>query len=279
MTDTPERAPLATSPISAVLPLWNAETYVEQAVADWTASLDSLSRDYELLLVDDGSTDRTGDLAQALAESRPKVRLLRHPARQGIGAVVRTGLAAARFPLVATTDLADPYPAAALERMLAVDDQVDLIAGYRAWEPRGSAGLVFRWLVRTVLGVEAAPRDVPGRLARRLPARAFFAIRLRDVTCGLRLYRKALFDRFVIQSNGPFAQVEILAKANFLDCIMTEVPVTCRPRGPVGDDQPGWRQALAEGWQVFAHPQFRRAENAPPPASASEEQRPVSGDR
>jgi glycosyltransferase involved in cell wall biosynthesis len=257
MTDAPDLPPIAKSPISALLPLFNAAAYLEQTVGDWTAHLDGLKQDYELLLVDDGSTDRTIALAEALASRQAHIRLLRHAARQGIGAVVRTGLAAATHPLFFCTDFADPYPAAGLDKLLEVIDQVDLVSGYRCWEP-GVPGRPFRWCTRTMFGVEAAPRDFPRRLARRLPVRILFALRLTDVTCGFRLYRRSVLERIPIQSNGPFAQVEILAKANFLGCMMTEVPVLFRPRGPVETPESDLRQSYREARQVFFHPEFGR---------------------
>jgi dolichol-phosphate mannosyltransferase len=257
MIDPPERPPIAAAPISVVLPLYNAEAYLEQAASDWTAHLDGLSRDYELLLVDDGSTDATAERADAQAGRHARVRVLRHPAREGIGAVLRTGLAAATHPLLACTDFGDPYSVAALDRLLEVIDHVDLVSGYRAWEPP-ALGRPLRWLIRTVFGIEAAPRDFFGRLAWRLPNRALFAVRLTDVTCGFRLYRRTMFERLRIQSNGPFAQVEVLAKANFLGCMMTEVPVHYRPRGPL-DSGAELRQILAEARRVFSDPDFGRA--------------------
>ncbi len=204
--------------------------------------------------MDDGSGDRTADLAETFAG--PRVRLLRHPARRGIGAVLRTALAACAHPLVACTEFGSPYAVGALDRMLEVIDHVDLVSGYRGGEPAHVPGRLYHWLARSVFGVQAGPRDFFAQLGRRLPARVLFALRLTDVACGFRLYRRTLFDRIPIQSDGPFAQVEILAKANFLGCMMTEVPVHYRPLGPVAEPAATLRQALAEARSVFFEPDF-----------------------
>src|SRR5579883_3303890 len=101
----PELAPLppsATAPLSVVLPAWNAAGYLKEVLAEWTSYLDDLGRDYEIILVDDGSSDETPALADELAQNNPRLRVHHHTLRQGFGAALRTGLAAARLPLVCT---------------------------------------------------------------------------------------------------------------------------------------------------------------------------------
>ena len=87
----------------------------------------------------------------------------------------------------------------------------------------------------------AAPSPLPGWLggkghAARLLARVLFGVRNRDVLCPYRLMRREIFARIPLQSDGPFVHVEVLAKANFLGCILAEdVPLgRRRPAGPGG---------------------------------------------
>jgi glycosyltransferase involved in cell wall biosynthesis len=265
--------PIAAAPISVVLPAHNAESSLDQVVNDWLAYLDGLQREYEILLIDDGSTDGTGKRAEALAASRPRVRVLGHPTRQGVGAAVRTALAAATHPLLCTVSCDPQYQAADLRLMLDVIDHVDLVSGYRPWEPSPGSlrrlGLAYRWLIHTVFGVYAPPKGLPAAVARRLLARVLFGVRLSDVTCPFRLCRRSIFARIPIQSDGPFVHIEILAKANFLGCIMTEVPIGSRSPRP--DERPPAQASLREMWadarRVLAHPDFgpvQVAEPAPP---------------
>ena len=85
-----------------------------------------------------------------------------------------------------------------------------------------------------------------------------FGVRLSDVACPFRLCRRSVFERMPIQANGPFAHVEMLAKANFLACLMTEAPLKHHP--PPGDDLVGPAQtakaAWAEAFRVFKRPDF-----------------------
>ena len=118
MPEFPPLPPIATQPLSVVLLAHNAAAHLEAVVTDWCTYLNGLDRDYELLLVDDGSTDKTAALAAGLAERSPRLRLLRHDKHQGEGAALRTGLAQARHPLLFYT-LCDPrYRPAHLNRLL-----------------------------------------------------------------------------------------------------------------------------------------------------------------
>src|SRR5262249_31533306 len=102
MPDLPQRPSVAGVPLSILLLAHNPGPEVGDVLASWSKYLPSLNRDYELLLVDDGSSDCTID-AGALEASTPRLRVLRHPEPRGLGASLRTGLAAASKPLVCFT--------------------------------------------------------------------------------------------------------------------------------------------------------------------------------
>src|SRR5262245_59332226 len=97
----PEFAPLppiASEPISVVLLAHNEEPHLEEVMGRWVGFLNGLGREYEIVLVDGGSSDATAERAEPLAARNPRVRLLRHPSPQGEGAALRTGVTAAQFP-------------------------------------------------------------------------------------------------------------------------------------------------------------------------------------
>ncbi len=151
------------------------------------------------------------------------------------------------------------------KRLLAVIDPVHLVSGYRAGRPVPmfwrTVGLLTRILCRIVFG--AAPAPLPGWLgvnghAARLLARVLFAVRNRDVLCPYRLARREIFARIPLQSDGPFVHVEVLAKANFLGCVLAEDvplgdaqrPVRAEPRDGPGDG------FIKECMHVFDRPDF-----------------------
>ncbi len=265
MSESAELPPVATEPLSVLLLARDDAPYLAEVLGAWLSPLAELGRPYEIILVDDASGDGTGGLAEFLAGRQPRIRVLRHTARQGPGAAFRTGLAAAQYPLLLSAPCDRQYEPASLKAFLEAIDKVHLVSGCRVlapvpWWLRG-VGLAYRGLVRLLLGESRPP--LPGWLgwsgqARRLGARLFFGVRLRDVECPFRLYRRSIFERIPIQSNGGFAQVEILAKANFLGCIMCEEEVPHRPR-PRWAAEP-FRRLVHEARRVLSNPDFGPAE-------------------
>src|SRR5947209_7296668 len=211
MPEANERPPIAHAPLSVVLPACNVEADLIVIVDGWKAYLDSLNRDYELVITDDGSSDRTGRLADELAAKLPRLKVIHHPTAQGFGAALRSGLAAAQLPLFFYGECTTAYQPQELGKLLEMIDHVDLVTGIRVWQQNRPA-----W----------SPRDWWSRLALRL----VFGLRLKDADCAFKLFRRSIFARIPIQSDGAFVHAEILAKANFLGCMMAEVEVSYAPR-------------------------------------------------
>jgi glycosyltransferase involved in cell wall biosynthesis len=252
----PEKLPaILPAPLSVILPVFNQEASLEAVVESWVSYLESLGNGYEMLLVDDGSTDRTVAVMEALRGKNSAVHALRNDTHRGFGAALRTGLAAAQHPLLAYTGFRSPYQPADLNGLLKWINEVHLVTGYRMCGRR-------------------AYRKTWGEWAYRWLARWIFGVQLRDVGCVFLLARRSNFERIPLQSNGPLAHVEVLAKANFLGCMLTEVPVPYPPtlrEGPLGDTSLG--QLLREARRLFAHPDFGppvlpEKASSHPPASA-----------
>ena len=265
MPDLPSLPPIASQPLTVALLARDDAAHVEELVSAWAAHMDGLNRDYQLIVVDDGSADDTAARAQALREKWPHLEVLRHEAPRGVGAALRTALTAASRPLFFYT-LCDPrYRPDDLARLLGVIDPVHLVSGYRAGRPVPTLWRVVGGLSRALCRVvfSAAPPPLPGWLGRdghaaRLLARVLFAVRNRDVLCPYRLMRRDIFARIPLQSDGPFVHVELLAKANFLGCILAEdVPLgdAQQPVRAEARDGPG-AGFLKECMRVFDRPDF-----------------------
>jgi hypothetical protein len=265
MPEPHERLPISSAPISAALLAHNASVDTDEVVTAWIKMLDGLDRDYELLLVNDGSTDDTGLQADAAAARWPRLRVFHHSGRLGMGVSLRTAIAAARYPLFFYTTCDKQFQPADLQRLLDKIDKVDLVSGYRIG-PHVPGWLVwfdrlYQLFARVVFGVALEPRTSWlgwAGLRRRLLARWIFGVRLRDSECAFRLFRRELLQRFPIQSNGSLAQIEIIAKANFLGAWMAEAPVTRLPRpGIVDSAGPDSPQTFREEvGRLFKRPEF-----------------------
>jgi len=267
--------PVAGQPLSVVLLASDAAAYVQEVLTGWIGWLDKRGKPYELLLVDDGSADGTAAHADALADRHPRLRVLRHAQRQGEGAALRTGLAAATQPLVFYTLCHPDYRPEYLEQMLDKPmadeaqgkeiDHVHLMSGYRAGVPMPAGLRVLGWLWRvfSMIVFSYWPSPLPGWLGWRrhlgwLLARSFFALRHHDVACPFRLFRREVIARIPIQSNSAFAHVEVLAKANALGHYLgEEIPLTSAPpEAPPGHRGDSIGQMFAEGYRLFNHPDF-----------------------
>jgi glycosyltransferase involved in cell wall biosynthesis len=285
MPELPPLPPVATQPLSVVLLAHDDAPHLEAVVAGWVTYLNGLGRDYEVLLVDDGSSDGTAALLDVLASRHGRVQVWRHADPRGEGAALRTALAAARHPLLFYTPCKPEYRPADLQRLLTKRrspkekleiDQAHILSGYRAGVPvprfwRG-VGLLWRVLCRVVFAY--APPRLPGWLgwrghAGRLLARALFCVPYHDIACPFRLLRREIFARIPLQSDGPFVHVEILAKATFLGHVLSEeLPLAVRPAPWDARPGGGWRQVLAEGYRLFNRPDFGPPVPAEAPAPA-----------
>jgi Glycosyl transferase family 2 len=240
-----DRTHLPDASISVFLAVFNQQNAIENAVSIWRDFLESLGRDYEILLVDDCSTDQSLARAETLVSTIPRLRVFHHTSRTGYGGTMRTALAHARFHLFAFTTCDARYQAQELAKFIPWMNRVNLVTGYR------------------VTGDGTHPRTWAER-GYWLLNRVFFAVRLRDLPCLYGLAARDIFGRIPIQANSEFAIAEVIAKANFLGHVMTELPIrfqSATPSQPWSDPQSRW-DVLVEMRQVFAHPGFGPASSA-----------------
>jgi glycosyltransferase involved in cell wall biosynthesis len=275
-----DRPKISQEPISVLLPAHNQEAGLMPIAESWLRALGRLDRPFEFLVIDDASTDGTAAVVAGLAARQPAVRVLRHDAQRGFGACLRTALATAQYPLVFYTACDYPYPPSDLTKLLEAIDAADLVTGCRsdpmpAWLRR--VGRVYRVFVRVIFGMQ--PEARPGWRGwrawwRGLRLRLQFGLRVWDVPCAFKLFRRSVLERFPIQSDGEFVHAELLAKANFLGCLMDQRPIGRLPgnfRGVPEPPAPGADHAT-EARRVFRRPEFRSpAPSRPAPLPQSGE--------
>jgi glycosyltransferase involved in cell wall biosynthesis len=275
MPEMPKLPPIASQPLSVVLLARPDDSNFEAALGAWTTFLAGLGREHEILLADDATTDRTAEWV----EQHPGIRLVRDPKRPGIGAALRAALPEARHPLLFYAPCCQSYQPADLPRLIAEIDNVHLVSGHRVgrrvpfW--LRSIEWMYRWFMRIVFGLplEWSPGWLGWRgHVRNGLGRILFGVRLHDAECAFRLFRREIFRRIFIQSDGFFVHLEILAKANFLQAMMSEVPVQFGFRADDWEETNKERcRRRKEGWRVFAHPEFGPTvlPEAEPPRSIS----------
>lgn len=198
--------------LSVVLPAFNEEENVERQVA----AVDGVCRelrfdDWEILVVDDGSKDRTRAVCEGLRERFPKLKLLVHETNQGYAKALRTGFTSATMPLVFYTDCDNQFDVREISILLPKAAEFDIVCGFRIYRFDPFTRLVLSW-------------------GYNLLVRVLFQIRVRDVDCAFKLFRREVFDKIHIESKKFFVDTEILAKASKIGLKMTEIGVRHYPR-------------------------------------------------
>jgi glycosyltransferase involved in cell wall biosynthesis len=201
--------------LSLFFPAHNEEANLVPLVEEAFGALPAIADEWEIVIVDDGSRDGTPRLADELAARHPGVvRAVHHPTNLGYGAALRSGFAAARHELVAFTDGDRQFRIADLGRLtsrLAEPDAPDVVAGYR------------------IRRADPPLRTVYARLYR-LANRTFFGLRVRDVDCACKLFRREALAGLCVESGGAFFSAELLIKLGALGRRIVEVGVPHYPR-------------------------------------------------
>lgn len=212
----PEEKPVqpdaARSPsISVFFPCYNERENMESLVLEAVGVLDSIHRDYEIIVVDDGSRDGTGELADALAAKTPALRVIHHPQNRGYGAALQSGFRAAAKTLVFYTDGDHQFDLKELPGILPLIDSYDIVSCFRMNRQEGLLRKfnAFCWtrLVCTM-----------------------FHLKLKDIDCAFKLYKRKLFDDIEMVSTGALIDTEILARATRKGYTITQVGVHHYPR-------------------------------------------------
>src|SRR5262245_32546376 len=238
----PELPKIADAPLSVVLLAPKEGDERDAAVQAWLEWLGQRPGDAELLVV----LPDAESAGQDAAASDSRLRIIHHVVPSGSGACLQTAVALTRYPLLLFATADRQFRPADAALLLAQIDQVHIVCGCRVAAPPPfwlrALGLVKRLLTRILLGYAEQPRAAwlgwPG-LWQRWRIRLVFGVKLHDAACVFRLYRADVLRRFPVQSQGDFAHVEAIAKANHLGCWMAEVPVSWSPP-PRKNADPHW---------------------------------------
>jgi dolichol-phosphate mannosyltransferase len=197
--------------LSLVIPAYDEAAVIEAAVREADDALGRLFVESEIIVVDDGSRDGTGEIVERLTGELPRLRLERHPVNRGYGAALRSGFEAAAFELVAFTDADCQFDLLDLGRMVPLTDRYPVVAGFRADRKDSFRRRFLSWgynrLARTVLGTG-----------------------VRDCDCALKVFRREALAELLPASRGFFVNTEMLTRARQLGYAVAEVPVTHRQR-------------------------------------------------
>jgi glycosyltransferase involved in cell wall biosynthesis len=182
-------------------PMWNEEEYIHRALHSAREACQTLIDageigDYELLVIDDASTDRTGAMADEIAAADPRVRVVHHPRNRKLGGSLKTGFASARGDLVLYTDADLPFDMDELQKAcrLMRHYEADIVCAYRF--DRTGEGYV-RVVYSTIYNVLV---------------RVLFGVRIRDINFAFKLCRRRVLDEITLVSEGSFIDAELVIR-------------------------------------------------------------------
>jgi len=212
MTDTATKANASSeNSISAFFPCYNEQDNIRRVYESAVRVFGKMGVDYQLIFIDDGSRDRTSEIADAIAAADPKVTVVHHPANLGYGSAIQSGLRAATKSLVFYTDGDGQFDLNELPPLIPLMRQFDIVSCFRINRQEGLVRKLNAWCwTRLVCFV--------------------FDLNLKDINCAFKLFRREIFDGMKLQSTGALINAEILARATRCGCTIMQAGVHHFPR-------------------------------------------------
>ena len=199
--------------------MWNEENYIERAIDAAREECEELitSReiaDYELIIVNDASTDETGEIADKLAANDPRVRVVHHETNRKLGGSMKSGFAAAEGDLVLYTDADLPFDMHDVHRAIRLLRyyDADIVSAYR-FDRTGEG------YVRTVYS-----------FFYNMMVRVLFGVRMRDINFAFKICRTRIFEHVTLKSEGSFIDAELVVRARKLGYTVIQFGTDYFPR-------------------------------------------------
>ena len=194
--------------------MFNEEANIEHAIHYAVDALDQHASDYEIVIVDDASTDQSPHLVRRAVDGNPKIRLISHDFNQKLGASLRTGFGVAKHELILYMDADLPFDPDVLGRAVRAMHltRADVISGYRfdrttEGVKRTLYSIFYNWLIRVL-----------------------FAISVRDVNFSFKLMRREVLEAVQLRSEGSLVDAELIVKARNRGFIIQQIGLDYFPR-------------------------------------------------
>jgi glycosyltransferase involved in cell wall biosynthesis len=198
--------------LSIFFPFWNEGKNIERVVTKAIPVAEKVAQKWEIIMVDDGSSDNTAEVAKKLETKDKKIRLVSHKPNRGYGAALKEGFDSAKYKYVVFNDGDGQFDFAEVTRFLDVIENADIVIGYR----KKRVDNPFRHLLMNML---------------KLWDLVLFGFYFRDIDCGFKLFKKEALDKIQpLRSEGAMITTEILARSKKADLKILQVETNHYPR-------------------------------------------------
>ncbi|MDH4202161.1 MAG: glycosyltransferase family 2 protein [Phycisphaerae bacterium] len=203
--------PFKINSLSVFFPCYNEKDSVRSLTEKALSVIAGICADYEIILVNDGSSDGTAEMADQLAKDYPAVRVIHHTQNKGYGAALQSGFRAATKEYVFYTDGDGQFDIAELPNLLPLIKESDIVSAYRIRRQDNMVRKInaFCWTKLVCF---------------------LFNLKLKDIDCAFKLYKRDIFDHIEMHSTGALIDTEILARAQRKGYTIAQTGVHHYPR-------------------------------------------------
>jgi glycosyltransferase involved in cell wall biosynthesis len=198
--------------ISVVLPAFNEEENIEETVRQAISYLEKNVKEFEIIVVNDGSIDRTGEIVKEIATANNKVCFFNHPKNQGYGAALRSGFEKASLDYIFLMDSDAQFDISELDRFLPFLEESMTIIGYREKRADSFVRILNTWLYHLYI-------------------RSIFGLKVKDIDCAFKVFPRMAYEKIrPLRADGALFSAEFLLKLIRNGYRIKELPVTHHPR-------------------------------------------------
>lgn len=218
------------------MPAFNEEGNIASTLIDATSAAKNITDDYEIIVVNDGSRDKTAEIVEKLSKSDPHLRLVHHKENRGYGAAVKTGLAACAKDWIFFTDSDGQFHYDELERFVEATTSFDLVMGYRKKR------------------MDPFHRVFVAQVLLKIWNFVLFGLTVRDVDCAYKLFSREVRDKIKLNTESAITVSEFIIKAHAYKFRIKQLPVTHYPRRYGEQTGGNWRviaRAARESFRLY----------------------------
>lgn len=219
--------------ISIFMPAFNEEGNIATTIIDARNAAQEVAKDYEIIVVDDGSRDRTDEVVLELARNDKNIKLIKHVKNMGYGAAVKTGLKACKKEWIFFTDSDGQFHYDELLKFANSTGRFDIIIGYRKKR------------------MDPFHRVFVAQVLLKIWNFVLFGLTVRDVDCAFKLFKKEIRDKITLDTESAITVTEFIVKAKSLGYKILQLPVSHYPR-KFGEQTGGnWRVIVRAARESF----------------------------